>query len=323
YFAADKVSIPEVRYFVVAKPAVGLAMYKNNELDVMGGTYLSPPVAAISQIKQGPLHNQYEEALTACSYTYIFDTKKEPFSQSLVRKAISAAIDRQLLINAINSGLGEPATFCTPPVLLGSSQSQDEDSNTAEVKITFDPEQAKEWLARAGYPDGKGFPEVTLFTENSDTDQKIADGIKKMLKHYLHISAQIKMKQRKGDQKGNQVVADADKESPSMVLSKVCSDYPTPDGILKKLQKKTNWTSNTFNRLIRSTKYLTRTQQQQGAYKTAYRQADKILCQDEAAVLPIFHKLYPILVKPRIQGWHQAMMGGQQLEQCFFEKYVY
>ncbi|MCI5179795.1 MAG: hypothetical protein D3911_10855 [Candidatus Electrothrix sp. AW3_4] len=323
YFAADKVSIPEVRYFVVAQPAVGLAMYKNNELDVMGGTYLSPPVAAISQIKQGPLHNQYEEALTACSYTYIFDTKKEPFSQSLVRKAISAAIDRQLLINAINSGLGESATFCTPPVLLGSSQSQDEDSNTAEVKITFDPEQAKEWLARAGYPDGKGFPEVTLFTEDSDTDQKIADGIKKMLKHYLHISAQIKMKQRKGDQEGNQFFTGADKESLSMVLFKVCSDYPTPDGILKKLQKKTNWISNTFNRLIRSTRYLTRTQQQQGAYKTAYRQADKILCQDEATVLPIFHKSYPILVKPRIQGWHQTMMGGQQLEQCFFEKYVY
>jgi ABC-type oligopeptide transport system substrate-binding subunit len=92
---------------------------------------------------------------------------------------------------------------------------------------------------------------------------------------------------------------------------------------LKKIQKKTNWTSNTFNRLIRSTRYFTKTQQQQKAYKTAYRQADKILCQDEVAVLPIFHQISPVLIKPKVQGWEQATIGGQQLEQCSFKKYSY
>ncbi|MCI5133969.1 MAG: hypothetical protein D3920_02630 [Candidatus Electrothrix sp. AW2] len=318
YFAADKVSIPEVRYFVVANPPVGLAMYENNELDVIGGAYLSLPLAAIPGIKQGPLYNQYNEVPTACTYTYLFDTKRVPVNQPLVRKAISAAIDRQLLIDAVHAGVGEPATSCTPPALLNIPQDNaHDDADDAEVKITFNPEQAKKWLVKAGYPNGEGFPELTLVTKNSEDDKKIADGIKTMLKHFLHISVKIKTNNRKEDK------TVTDQESAHITLFKACSDYPTPDSILKKLQKKTNWTNNTFNRLIRSTKYLTRTQQQQGAYKTAYRQADKILCQDEVAVLPIFYQTSPVLIKSKVQGWQQAIIGGQQLEQCFFKEYLY
>ncbi|MCI5114116.1 MAG: hypothetical protein D3921_02555 [Candidatus Electrothrix sp. AW1] len=318
YFAADKVSIPEVRYFVVAQPAVGLAMYKNNELDVMGGAYLSLPLAAIPGIKQGPLYNQYNEVPTACTYTYLFDTKRVPVNQPLVRKAISAAIDRQLLIDAVHAGVGEPATSCTPPALLNIPQDNaHDDADDAEVKITFNPEQAKKWLVKAGYPNGEGFPELTLVTKNSEDDKKIADGIKTMLKHFLHISVKIKTNNRKEDK------TVTDQEFAHITLFKACSDYPTPDNILKKIQKKTNWTSNTFNRLIRSTRYFTKTQQQQKAYKTAYRQADKILCQDEVAVLPIFHQISPVLIKPKVQGWEQATIGGQQLEQCSFKKYSY
>ena len=318
YFAVDKVSIPEVRYFVVAQSPVGLAMYKNNELDVMGGAYLSLPVAAIPSIKQGSLYNQYDNVPTACTYTYLFDTKRAPVDQPLVRKAISAAIDRQLLIDAVHSGVGEPATSCTPPALLNIPQDNaNDDADDAEVKITFNPEQAKKWLAKAGYPNGEGFPELTLVTENSEDDKKIAEGIKMMLNHFLHISVKVKTKKRKEDK------TVMDEESAHITLFKACSDYPTPDSILKKLQKKTTWTSNTFNRLIRSTRYFTKTQQQQEAYKTAYKQADKILCQDEVAVLPIFHQISPVLIKPKVQGWQQATRGGQQLEQCFFKKYSY
>jgi len=307
YFAADKVTIPEVRYFVIAQNSVGLAMYENNELDIMGGNYLSLPVTAISDIKQGPLHDEYYEAPTACTYTCFFNTELPPFDRPLVRKAISAAIDRQLLIDAANSGLGEAAVSCTSPTL------SDMPPVDTESKITFNPEQAEKWLAEAGYPDGEGFPELTLVTEQSEDDEKIARGIQTLLKHFLHISVTVKTKKRKDDDNA------AYDESTHMAMLKVCGNYPSPASILKKLRKRTNWTNNEFDRLIESARYFTGTEQRQEAYK----KADKILCQDEAAVIPIFYETSPVLIKSKVQGWHNATMGGQQLNQCFFHEHSY
>ncbi|MCI5165394.1 MAG: hypothetical protein D3903_04725 [Candidatus Electrothrix sp. GM3_4] len=310
YFVADKVSVPEVRYFVIAQPPVGLAMYENNELDIMGGNYLSLPVAALSGIRQGPLHGEYDETPTACTYTYFFNTELPPFDRPLVRKAISAAIDRQLLINAANSGLGKPAASCTPPApTLSDTPPADA---TSKVRL-FHPEQAGKWLAEAGYPDGEGFPELTLVTEQSEADKEIARGVKTLLKYFLHISVKVETKKRK---EGDVVAYD---ESTHMTMLRVCSDYPSPDGILKKLRKKTNWTNNTFDQLIKSTRNLTGTEQRQAAYK----KADKILCQDEAAVIPIFYEISPVLIKAKVQGWHHATMGRQQLDQCSFKEYSY
>jgi ABC-type oligopeptide transport system substrate-binding subunit/ABC-type branched-subunit amino acid transport system substrate-binding protein len=307
YFAADKVSVPEVRYLVVAQPPVGLAMYENNELDIMGGKYLPLPVAALSGIRLGPLHDEYYKAPTACTYTYVFNTELPPFDRPLVRKAISAAIDRQTLIDAVNSGAGEAAASCTPPIL------SDTPSVDTASKIIFDPEQAEKWLAEAGYPNGEGFPELTLVTEQSETDKKIAQGIQTLLKHLLHISVTVTTKKRTG---ADAVAYD---ESAHMAMLKVCSDYPSPDGVLKKLRKKTNWTNNAFDQLIKNARNLTGTEERQEAYK----KADQIICQEEAAVIPIFYEISPVVIKSKVQGWHHATMGGQRLDQCFFKEHSY
>ncbi len=303
YFAADKVAVPEVRYFVIAQNAVGLAMYENDELDVIGGKYFSIPPSAVPRLRKGPLREEYHEAPTVCISTCFLNSELPPLDSLLVRRAISAAIDRQLLIDAANSGLGEPATACTPPFLSTPLLVECD----IDPEIIFNSDQAEKWLTEAGYPRGKGFPRLTLVTTTSE--KNIARGIQTLLKHFLNISVVVITEDRNEDNTAHD-------KSPHIAIGRVCSDYPSPVGILKKLQKRTIPPHDTFNELLDSAKQLVKKEER----LEVYMQADRVLCQEEVAVIPLFYEISPVLVKSRVEGWNYSAMGGQQLQQWSFNE---
>lgn len=68
-----------------------------------------------------------------------------------IRKAMSYAIDRKYLIDAVTSGLGEVGTTLVPPMFKFWHYEP-----TAEEMHTFDLEKAKKILNDAGYKDGDG-----------------------------------------------------------------------------------------------------------------------------------------------------------------------
>ena len=86
----------------------------------------------------------YEIPSLTCWYISM-NMNKEPFNNPLVREALSYAIDRQLIIDTINAGSGEPADAIIAPGVFGYYS-----TGVRE----YDPEKAKDLLAEAGYPDG-------------------------------------------------------------------------------------------------------------------------------------------------------------------------
>lgn len=70
----------------------------------------------------------------------------EPLQDPRVRQAMSYAIDRQLLIDAILNGYGTPLATIFRPDMFGF--------NADLTPYPYDPERAMELLAEAGYPDG-------------------------------------------------------------------------------------------------------------------------------------------------------------------------
>ncbi len=70
----------------------------------------------------------------------------EPLQNALVRQAMSHAIDRELLIDALLSGYGEPLATLWRSDMFGYDD--------AIQPPSFDPDRAVELLAEAGYPDG-------------------------------------------------------------------------------------------------------------------------------------------------------------------------
>lgn len=99
------------------------------------------------------------------------DEKKNPFLNKKVRQALSYATNRQGITDFIRNKLGFPGNFGFIPNALPSF-------DTSRVKgYKFDLKKAQELLKEAGYPNGKGFPEITLYTYSSD--KEVADNLQK------------------------------------------------------------------------------------------------------------------------------------------------
>ncbi|MGD1878659.1 MAG: ABC transporter substrate-binding protein [Kiloniellaceae bacterium] len=102
----------------------------------------------------------------------ITGTDKNPFLDVRVRKAVSMAINREAIVDRIMGGIAVPAGELLPPGMFGSSPD-------AEA-TPYDPDQAKQLLAEAGYPDGFG---LTIGSPNDRyiNDAQIAQAVAQML----------------------------------------------------------------------------------------------------------------------------------------------
>ena len=75
--------------------------------------------------------------------------------------------------------------------LASTDQAKDMLAYNSEIGVDFDPEQAKRWLAEAGYPDGKGFPEVTFLWPDVSFNRVIAEALQSMWKEYLGVKVNL------------------------------------------------------------------------------------------------------------------------------------
>jgi oligopeptide transport system substrate-binding protein len=89
-------------------------------------------------------------------YYLAFDDKIAPFDNVDVRKAFQAAINRDELTSTVLKDTAVPAKSILAPSYPGYQQKIADEAK-------FDPDAAKAALAKAGYPDGKGFPPIEIW----------------------------------------------------------------------------------------------------------------------------------------------------------------
>jgi ABC-type transport system substrate-binding protein len=82
--------------------------------------------------------------------------------RKLLRQAISSAVNRERWIEIVSKGRGKKATTALPPGIA------DRPTETT-IKYDYNPERAKELLAKAGFKDGRGLPELRMDMRGADT----------------------------------------------------------------------------------------------------------------------------------------------------------
>jgi peptide/nickel transport system substrate-binding protein len=86
-----------------------------------------------------------------------FNHKKDPWkSNKNLRRAIAHAINRKAIVDNIYQGMGQVAKNCIPPTMWGY--------NNDVPGYDYNVDLAKKLLAEAGFPEGKGLPEITLWS---------------------------------------------------------------------------------------------------------------------------------------------------------------
>ena len=110
----------------------------------------------------------YDVPSVTCYYVTM-NMNKEPFNIPEVREAINLAIDRQLIIDTIVSGAGQPADAIIAPDVFGY---------ISPGAYEYDPEKARELLAEAGYENGF---ETSIWVNDTQTRIEACQAIQAML----------------------------------------------------------------------------------------------------------------------------------------------
>jgi peptide/nickel transport system substrate-binding protein len=127
---------------------------------------------------------QYVKELSSQYYGFL--TVDPVFKNKHVRRAFNYAIDRDKLVKYTVKGEGTPNNFgITPKGIPGFDHSK--------LKgYDFNTDLAKKEMALAGYPNGKGFPKVTLhINSGGGRNEKVAEAITTMLHDNLNIEIDI------------------------------------------------------------------------------------------------------------------------------------
>jgi peptide/nickel transport system substrate-binding protein len=166
----------------------GLSMFENEKIDLIN-TLPSLRVKDVVEknIKEfisHPPKSLLQREPEMLSQFYVFNTKQKPFDNANVRQAINYAIDREKLVDNVLQGqaIGAAIHGITPNTFSGY-----------DIKkingYSLDIEKAKKLLSEAGYPDGKGFPEVRILVNSGNSrNSSVAVELQKQLKANLNIN---------------------------------------------------------------------------------------------------------------------------------------
>jgi len=140
-FWGTKPKIDRLVFSITPDASVRYAKLQKGECQVM--PYPNP--ADIASMKKDTKINLMEQPGLNVGYLS-FNTEKKPLDNVKVRQALTMAVNKQAIIDAVYQGAGQAAKNLIPPTMWGYNN---------DVKdYAYDPAKAKELLKEAGMPDG-------------------------------------------------------------------------------------------------------------------------------------------------------------------------
>ena len=228
-------------------------------------------------------------------YFYRMNIARKPLDNLKVRLALNLAVDREAIVKNILRQDQKPATGYTPPG-MGNYQPLD--------KMRFDPERARQLLAEAGYPNGKGFPKFTVHFNTSESHRAIAEAIQQMWKEELNIDVRLENQEWK-------VYLDTQNNlNYDLSRSAWIGDFMDPVTFLSMWttgngNNNTNWGNPKFDAFIEQA---ARTGDPKARLEIL-RQAEDLFL-SEAPVVPVYWYTNTYLIQPSVQNWNPLVLGN-------------
>jgi ABC-type oligopeptide transport system substrate-binding subunit len=296
----EKTTLTANEHYWAGPPAIGtvemvhdiggrspVAAFEDGDLDLTNvyafdATWIAFDEALGPQLRQG----------NSMSVNYYgFDTTRPPFDDVRVRQAFARAVDWRRLVPLVAGDTAAIATSMVPPGIPGRS---DED-----FLPPYDPAEARDLLAAAGYPEGRGFPETTFMTFGGGFDAAVVAEVERELGIDLDYETMT------GDYFGRLAI-----EPPQIWSMGWVADYPGPNdflGILLGTGSSNNygrWSSSAFDTAIGDALETADPTEARAAFDRA-----EMVVRDEVPVIPLTYDTEWTLARNGLLGAHENGMG--------------
>jgi len=170
YRDAAGITLNTIKMVMITEATTGVAAFEAGEIDIQP----EMPTADMDRLKTLP---EYIVFPMLGVYYMGFNVEAKPLDNVDVRKALSLAIDRQSIVDNVTKAGQVPATGFIPAGMPGFDVIKKD-----YIKPTAQVDQAKQLLTTAGFPDGKGLPEIVIYYNTSEGHQAIAEAIQEQWK---------------------------------------------------------------------------------------------------------------------------------------------
>jgi ABC-type transport system substrate-binding protein len=164
-----------VEYRVMGDPQVALTEFRGGRLDAVE----VPPVLSSMVLNRGRPAGAYQrytvkEVVAVDVHFLAFRMDQVPFREEpKLRQALNYAVDKEQIANVLLNGLATPARGVLPPAVYPEAGQA--------AAYPYDPERAKRLLAEAGFPGGRGLPELVLNIDDQVTTETVAQFVQSNL----------------------------------------------------------------------------------------------------------------------------------------------
>ncbi len=284
-FYEGRPALDTVLAYVIKERTTALTLYETDELEIVE----LPPVA-IPHFRD---HPEYSSLPQLRGYYYGINVTKPPFDNKLVRRAFAHAVDRSRLPLLLKGG-ELPTSSWIPKGMFGYNPN---------IGAKFDPEKARSLLAEAGYVNGKDFPKITAMYNTNDTNRLIAEFLQAQWKKYLKVSIELESQEWKVFLSRLQV------DPPQVFRLGWGADFPDPDNFMNLFittsgNNRLQWSNARYDELVA----LGATLHDPEERLDVYNEAQRILTETDAAMIPLFVSTQNLLIKPHVNGLEMNSM---------------
>ncbi len=295
YWDAKNVKLRGIKILASDNDSTNYNMFKNGEVDWMHGI-------SNSKIDEIKLRKDYQASAQVATYYYEFNVVRKPVDNVLVRKALSAAIDKQTLVDKVTKGGQIPTAAMVPPMA----------GYTPQQGQAFNAEEGKKLLAQAGYPNGKGFPVLTIVYNTNEGHKAIAEYVQQQWKNNLNINVVLKNMEFK-----TLIELRAKQHDFTVARAGWVGDYLDPNTMLDMFitgsgNNDGQYANPAYDKLIQDARLA------KGADRMDMLQKAEAILMGDAVIIPFYHYSNQDLVDTaKWGGWNATPLGFHPFKYIF------
>jgi len=295
YWDVDRVAVERIRLLPVVDPNTQFNLYETGGVDLL----FSVPSPILDHLTH---RLDYVTGSRLATAFLRLNVTRPPFDDLRVRQAFALAIDKEIITGKIMRGGEVPTNSLVPRGLPGYQPAPG---------LTGNVDRARELLAQAGYPGGRGFPPVALLYRDNPDQAALATVLQRRYQEILGVDVRLNSREWKV------YISSMKRLDYDFVFGAWYGDYPDPATFLDCFRSgsgnnRTGWESDHYDELLdeAATPQPGETPSQHAERRLQlFSRAEEYLLTEGTPIIPLYHPTTRFMVAPRVKGFTPNLLG--------------